>query len=68
MNNNFFFRYISIFFKEADHWSKGISLVTDVLELTLSVQRQLLYAMVSQQYLIIYTFMFLILSTILEHI
>jgi len=42
----FYFRYISIFFKEADHWSKGISLVTDVLEITLSVQRQLLYAMV----------------------
>ncbi|XP_025195967.1 dynein heavy chain 2, axonemal [Melanaphis sacchari] len=38
-------KYISIFFKDADYWSKGISLVTEVLEITLSVQRQFLYAM-----------------------
>ncbi|XP_026819508.1 dynein heavy chain 2, axonemal-like [Rhopalosiphum maidis] len=38
-------KYISIFFKEADYWSKGISLVTEVLEITLSVQKQFLYAM-----------------------
>lgn len=37
-------RFISMFIKEADYWEKGLSLVTEVLETTLSVQRQYFYA------------------------
>lgn len=46
MQNNVY-RYISVFIKEADYWEKGLSLVMEVLDLTLSVQRQYLYASVS---------------------
>lgn len=42
------YRYISIFAKEADIWTKGLALVMDVVDMAITVQRQYLYAEVSR--------------------
>lgn len=48
------FRYISIFIKEANYLEKSLTLIMEVLETILSVQRQYVYAEVNRSNVVVY--------------
>ncbi len=42
-------RYVKAFEKEVDHWERTLSLIMEVVEMTLQVQRQWMYLEVGLQ-------------------